>query len=178
MKRLLVAFMLAFSATAVADMPIYTQTFDLPGYVACEGLYLDGVNYSFTVAGIPDLDCGAPLGRPGNTNNITFPNIEGTSSGILHLTFDVPTTKFGFGVAMSYMGGSETGSVIVNLYRPGFGILRDTIFLDTTPDPNWTGGRYDYDGPAVKTVTIQFSTIGSRFAVDEIYYFMPPGRMK
>lgn len=177
MKKLLVLILCSFSALVFADMPIFMQDYDLDNFAHCEGLYLDGVTYSFTVADAPSLDCGAPLGGPGDTNNITFPNIEGTSSGVLHLVFDVPTTKFGFGVAMSNYYGSEAQSVIVNLYRPGAGLLRDEIFLDTTPDPYWTGGRYDYNGPAVKTVTIYFNTLGARFAFDNAYYFRPKGRM-
>jgi hypothetical protein len=176
MQKILLVMLFSFSASIFAAMPIFTQTYDLDEFVYCEGLYLDGMSYSFTVSGIPDMDCGAPLGGPGNTNNITFPNIEGTTSGILHLTFDVPTTKFGFGVAMSASGNFDE-SVTVNLFRPGAGLLRDTIFLDTTPDPNFTGGRYDYNGPAVKTVTIQFSRVGGRFALDNVYYFRPPGQM-
>ena len=176
MKKTLLVILFSFSASVFAAMPIFTQTYDLDEFVYCEGLYLDGMTYSFTVSGIPNLDCGAPLGGPGNTNNITFPNVEGTTSGILHLTFDVPTTKFGFGVAMS-AGGNQTEAVTVNLYRPGAGLLRDTIFLDTTPDPNFSGGRYDYNGPAVKTVTIEFNVAGTRFALDNVYYFRPPGQM-
>ena len=177
MRNALLTILLVFSASVSADMPIFTQTYDLDSFEYCEGLYLDGLTYSFTVSGIPNLDCGAPLGGPGNTNNITLPNIEGTTSGILHFTFDVPTTKFGFGVAMS-AGGNLTESVTINLYRPGAGLLRDTIFLDTTPDPTFSGGRYDYDGPAVKTVTIEFNVANTRFALDNVYYFRPPGQMK
>ena len=176
MKKTLLVILFSFSASIFAAMPIFMQTYDLDEFVYCEGLYLDGMTYSFTVSGIPDLDCGAPRGGPGNTNNVNDPSIEGTTSGILHLTFDVPTTKFGFGVAMSTFG-NLTEAVTVNLYRPGAGLLRDTIFLDTTPDPDFTGGRYDYNGPAVKTVTIEFNVAGTRFALDNVYYFRPPGQM-
>jgi len=177
MKRALFAILFALSASVSADMPIFTQTYDLGAFEFCEGLYLDGVTYSFTVAGIPNVDCGAPLGGPGDTNNVDGPIIEGTSDGILHLTFDVPTTKFGFGVAMAIDEASITNAVTVSLYRPGAGILRETIFLDTTPDPFFTGGRYDYDGPAVKTVTIEFNPTGTRMALDNVSYFRPPGQM-
>jgi len=175
MKRALFAILFALSASVSAGMPIFTQTYDLDP-VLCEGLYLDGVTYSFSESGVPSLLCLAGFFGPGTTNNIDDPSIEGVASGILHLTFDVPTTKFGFGVAMS-TGGSISDAVTVSLYRPGAGILRDTIFLGTTPDPDFTGGRYDYNGPAVKTVTIEFTPSAGRFAVDNVYYFRPPGQM-
>lgn len=157
--------------------PTLTQTYDIAPQ-ACEGLDLDGVTYSFTVAGAPSGDCiaGTIIG-PGSTNNIEAPNIEGTSAGTLHLTFDVPTTKFGFGAALNTFDSPQNQSVIVHLNRPGIGLLREEVLLDATSDPNFVGGRFDYNGPAVKTLTIQFSS-GSfvRFAVDNVTYFLPPGR--
>ena len=176
MKLALLAILFAFSASVSAAMPIYIQTYDID-LASCEGLYVDGVSYTFTVGGAPSGDCdaGTFIG-PGVTNNISSPNIEGTSAGVLHLTFDVPTTKFGFGVAQSTFGGPQT--VIINLYRPGVGLLREQVPLDITNDPGFVGGRYDYDGPAIKTVTIQFNATSPRFALDNVSYFSPPGRMK
>ena len=157
-------------------MPIFTQTYDIPT-ASCDGLYLDGISYAFTVGGAPSADCdaGTFIG-PGVTNNISFPNIEGTSAGVLHFTFDVPTTKFGFGVAQSTSTGPQT--VLVNLYRPGVGLLREQVPLSITNDPGFVGGRYDYDGPAVKTVTIVFTATTPRFALDFVTHFRPPGQSK
>jgi hypothetical protein len=163
----------------LAAKPIFTQTYNLPAPVRCEGLDRDGVTYSFTVGGAPSLDCLAgTFAGPGITNNMSFPNIEGTSAGVLHLTFDVPTTDFGFGVARSITGPpSLTDSVIIDLFRPGAGLLREELLLDPTPDPNFVGGRFDYEGPAVKTVTIAFRTPPvTRFAIDNVTYFRPPGQ--
>ena len=175
MKRTLLVVLFSFSASLFAAMPIFTQTYDIPTE-ACEGLYLDGVSYAFTIGGAPSGACQAgTFTGPGVTNNIFAPNIEGPSAGVLHLTFDVPTTKFGFGVAQSTSSGPQT--VIVNLYRPGVGLLREQVPLDITNDPGFVGGRYDYDGPAVKTVTIQFNATFPRFAVDNVSHFRPPGQM-
>jgi hypothetical protein len=80
MKKTLLVILFSFSASIFAAMPIFTQTYDLDEFVYCEGLYLDGMTYSFTVSGIPNLDCGAPRGGPGNTNNVNDPSIEGTTS--------------------------------------------------------------------------------------------------
>ena len=163
---------------SLADMPIFNETYDIDP-AACEGLQLDGVTYSFTVGGAPSLDCvaGTYIG-PGSSNNINMPNVEGTSAGVLHLRFDVPTTKFGFGVAQNTFASPQVQSVIVDLYRPGVGLLREEIALDATSDPNFIGTRYDYDGPAVRTVTIRHSGAFTRFAIDNVTYFRPPGKTK
>ncbi len=167
-----------FGSTAVAEMPIFTQTYDIDP-VPCEGLDLDGIAYAFTVAGPPSLDCIAgTFTGPGFTNNIEAPNVEGTSAGILHMTFDVPTTEFGFGVAQNTFTSPQVQSVIVDLFRPGVGLIREEIFLDTTSDPGFVGGRFDYSGPAVKTVTIRHSGAFGRFALDNVTHFRPPGQVK
>lgn len=174
MKKILLVILFLFSASIFAAMPIFTQTYDiLPE--DCEGLYLDGVSYAFTIGGAPSGACSAgTFIGPGVTNNIEAPNIEGPSAGVLHLTFDVPTTKFGFGVGQSTNIGPQT--VIINLYRPGVGLLREQVLLDITIDPAFVGGRYDYKGPAVKTVTIQFNNTFTLFVLDNVSYFRPPGQ--
>lgn len=162
--------LLAFMASgAQAAKPVFVETYDIPK-VECDGLTLDGVTYSFTVAGSPSSDCNAgTLTGPGVSNNVSPPNIEGAAAGVLHLTFDKPTTRFSFGVAEE-THTPQTDSVIVNLNRPGVGLLRQDVTMDTTKDPGWVGGRYSYDGPAVKTVTIQFKGVFNRFAVDNVGY--------
>jgi hypothetical protein len=157
-------------------MPIVQEVYNISP-VACDGPALNGVRYAFTVAGTPSADCFAGTAAgPGVTVHISAPNIEGTASGVLHLTFDVPTTQFGFGVAQSTTLSPQ--QVIVHLNRPGVGLLREAISLSTTADPFFVGGRFDYRGPAVKTVTISFSNVGGRFAIDNTTYFRPPGQSK
>ena len=161
----------------MADMNVVTQTFNIPP-APCEGLDLAGVLYSFTIAGAPSLACTAgTFVGPGVTNNIQAPNIEGSAAGVLHLTFEVPTTKFGFGVAQSTLASPQ--SVVIDLFRPGAGLLRQEVPLVTTNDPGFVGARFDYDGPAVRTATISFP-VGpyTRFAVDNVSYFRPPGKSK
>lgn len=162
------------ASPVLAEKNVFTETFNIPS-VTCEGLSLNGVLYSFTVAGSPSLDCvaGTSFG-PGFTNNIQAPNIEGNASGTLQLIFDKPTTDFGFGVAQNTSTAPQ--SVIVELYRPGAGLLRGEVVLTTTNDPSFVGGRFSYQGPAVKSVTIRFSRPGERFAVDNVSYFRPPSK--
>ena len=158
---------------------MFTETFNISP-TNCEGLDLDGVLYSFTVDGSPSLECLVDGGP--STNNIQPPNIQGPAPSVLHLNFDVPTTEFGFGVAQNTNVSPQ--SVIVDLFRPGAGLLREEVPLITTNDPFFVGGRYDYHGPAVKTVTISFRNgapspgIPGRFVIDNVSYFRPPGQSK
>jgi hypothetical protein len=148
--------------------PLFVQTFDFAN-VACNGLTVAGVTYSFTVGGVPHADCRAgTLNGPGVTNNIQAPNIEGTSAGVLRLEFRSPTRRFGFGVAQSTTLLPQT--VTVDLSGPGIGMRREELVLNATRDPTFAGGRFEYDGPAITEVTIQFSTV-TRFVVDNVTYF-------
>jgi hypothetical protein len=174
---------LLFLATgsSLADKNIFTETYDIGQPQQCEGLALDGVAYSFSIAGTPSVDCTAgTMTGPGNTNDIHTPSIEGNAAGVLHLRFDVPTTEFGFGVALSTRTSPQPDSVIIDLYRPGAGLLRQELPLTATSDPNYVGGHFDYNGPAVRTATIQFASgrSFSRFALDNVTYFLPPGQTK
>ena len=175
----LVTFVFAASNPAIAEKPIFMETYDISP-VPCEGLQLDGITYSFSVAGVPSPDCtvGTSMG-PDISDDIDPPNIEGTSAGVLHMRFDVPTTTFGFGVALATVASPQVNSVIVNLNRPGAGLLREEVFLTITRDPLYVGGQFDYDGPAVGTATIQFNGGPfKRFAIDNVIYFRPGGQLK
>jgi hypothetical protein len=159
----------------VPAKPLFTQTFDVPD-VACDGLQLDGVSYVFSVAGVPSADCRAGTNAgPGITNNIVAPNMEGSAAGVLSLKFDHPTADFGFGVAQSTAVSPQ--SVIIDLFGPG-GVRRQELALDTTRDPNFVGGRFDYEGPAVRAVTIRFSGASARFVIDNVTYFLAGNNRK
>lgn len=172
------ATILLTESYAFADKPIFTETYDNPRDVVCEGLNLNGVMYSFTINGEPAGDAGdciaGILSGPGETNNINPPNMLGNTAGVLHLRFEVPTTEFGFGVAVGIATPHPEGDiVIISLNRPGIGLLQEEVILEPNPDPFFPGGRFDYSGPAIRTVTIQFRTGSTRFAIDNVEYFSP-----
>jgi len=151
----------------VPGQPLFVQTFDFAS-VLCDGLERDGVNFEFTINGVPSADCRAgTTNGPGVTNNIQAPNIEGSGLGVLRLRFKSPTTRVGFGAAQSTTLLPQ--SVTVDLYGPGSGLLRDELVLVATRDPSFVGGRFDYDGPAVTEVTIRFSN-ATRFVIDNLTY--------
>jgi matrixin len=165
-------FSLVLSEPVIPRNP-FVQTFNVPPAL-CNGLELDGVTYSFTIGGAASLDCmaGTPAG-PAVTNNVQAPNIEGNATGVLTLTLATPTSTFGFGVAQSTGVSPQPQSVIVDLFSPGVGTLRQELSLTTTSDPNFVGGRFDYAGPAVTAATIRFSGAFARFVVDGVTYQLP-----
>ncbi len=122
-------------------------------------------------ASSPSCMAGTSAG-PGVTNNIQAPNIEGDATGVLALSFGLPTSTFGFGVAQS-TGTPQPQSVIVDLFAPGVGTLRQELSLSSTSDPNFVGGRFDYHGPAVERATIRFSGTFVRFVLDGVTYHLP-----
>ena len=172
--------LLSFGTQSIrAEKNIFTETYDLAQPQPCEGLDWDGVSYSFSIGGAPSADCtaGTTIG-PGNTNDIQTPNIEGNAAGALHLRFDVPTTQFSLGVALSTSTSPQQDSVIIDLYRPGAGLLSQEVQLTATSDPGFVGSHFNYDGPAIRTATIRFANghAFSRFALDNVSYFRSPGQ--
>lgn len=158
------------------ESPSFVERFELDAPVSCDGLARNGVRYDFRVAGEPSADCvaGAPVGPPGSLN-VLPPHLEGAPTGALTLIFDVPTTRVGFGLALATRA-PLAGAVIVELHRPGAGLLRDSVALDVTNDPDFVGGRYDYAGPAVGAITLRFADDARRFAIDDVRYDRPKGR--
>jgi len=154
----------------------FVERFELDAPLPCDGLARNGVRYEFRVAEAPSEDCvaGAPVGPPGSLN-VLPPHLEGDPSGALTLTFDVPTTRVGFGLALATRA-PLSAAVIVELHRPGAGLLRERVALDLTADPEYVGGRYDYAGPAVRSVTLRFADDARRFAIDDVRYDRPKGR--
>jgi hypothetical protein len=104
---------------------------------------------------------------PGTTNNISAPNIEGNAAGVLTLTFDHPVTDLAFGVALCC---AFPAGVTVDLSRTGNGHASQQLSLSATPDPSFPGGRFDYSGPPVQTVTIRFDPGLIRFVIDNLTF--------
>jgi hypothetical protein len=95
------------------------------------------------------------------------------------MALDQPSTNFGFGVALGTFSSPQVEAVSVDLFRPGAGLLRQEVYLTETNDPQFVGGRFNYKGPAVKTVTIHFSSGPfTRFALDNVTYSLSPGQAK
>ena len=159
---------------AQAARPTFTQEFNIET-VPCQGLAVDGARYAYR-AGAQSVFCEAGAAGP-TTNNILPPALLFGAGGVLQIRFDVPTTSFGFGVAQ-LSDQPLPQSVVVDLFRPGGGKLRKRKLLDNFPDPDFTGGRFEYHGPAISAVTIRIAddVSGRPVAIDNVTYARPRGR--
>lgn len=166
---------LLVASPVAAKKPLTTLTMDEIATQPVDGLSFSGVTFAFTVNGMPSTDANYHAYGPGQMEYVQDPSIEGTIYGTLVMVFDKPTTEVAFGVALETMYDVED-AVIVKLYRPGAGLLRETVDLDGHPVILWTEAQYTYSGPAVKTVEITFQPAfgASRFALDNLVFHKHP----
>ena len=154
----------------LAAKPLTVLTFDEIPFQPVDGLNHNGVSFGFQIGGVLSTDAYYHSGGPGQTTYVQDPSLEGNAAGTLTLTFDQPTTVIEFGVVLSTFMPLPAG-VTVDLYRPGKGMLRETVPLATSPMPFWTEGLFSYTGPAVKTVVVTFDSVNAgRFALDNLTF--------
>ncbi|QDU89391.1 hypothetical protein Pla175_27810 [Pirellulimonas nuda] len=132
---------------------------------AVDGATIGGVTFGFTVGGIPSSDATIGAG-PGNTNNIFVANIEGSSSGVLSMTFPGPQIRVGYGWAII----SSPGVTSVELFDAGDVSLGSLDFLGA-PDPNFDGGWVGVEsGAAFLRAEVTWSPDQGRFAFDNLRF--------
>jgi hypothetical protein len=183
MKKLNIALIATFlltismAAPVTAGKPLSVLTMDEIPNQPIDGLRYGGVTFSFHVNGIPSTDAHYHAFGPLQLLYLDDPSIEGTASGTVVIEFDKPTTVIEFGVALNVWRHLRD-AVIIKLYRPGVGLLRETIDLDAHPEIFWAEALYQYFGPAVKTVEISFRTdlFNPRFALDNLTFHKHPRR--
>ncbi|MCA9963413.1 MAG: hypothetical protein KC423_04190 [Anaerolineales bacterium] len=161
--------------TAFAKKPLTTLLFDEVPFQPIDGLKVNGVDFQFQVNGTPSNDARYnTAGLPPLFEYVQCPCLEGNSRGVLTMTFDKPTTEIEFGVALNTVFPLPEG-VTVELYRPGAGMLRQTVSLETSNEIFFTEGMFSYSGPAVKTMVITFDWFhAARFILDNLTYHEHP----
>ena len=146
-----------------------TITFDEFELHYATSLSFNGVTIDFTINEIPEV-AGFGDGPGAIGLYVTCPCIEARSSGVLTFTFDKPTTFVQFDVLVQY-DGPLADRVTVDLYRPGNGILRETIIAPGASLKTLTEGRFSYSGPAVKTISVHISDLtGDYFLLDNLVF--------
>lgn len=154
---LLLALTLGIQPT-IAKKPLTTITFDEVPSQGFVTLYVNGVTFEYdTLGAVAAVDFGDIC--PGGQDGITYLQgkcLTGQTAGQLILTFDKPTTLIEFGFALATIE-PVTDAVIVDLYSPGLGKLRETIIASATPLPLTAEGLFSYSGPAVNRVVINFA---------------------
>lgn len=146
-----------------------TITFDELPRQSVHGLSFAGVNFFFEVGGQSSSDAFFNSGGPGSITHVQDPSLEGTTDGILTLTFDAPTPVLEFGVAINVSQVLSPG-VIVELLGPD-GDLIERIAVTTSPLVSFTEARVRHEGALVGTAVIDFQPpFTTRFALDNLTF--------
>src|SRR5262249_22054565 len=76
-------------------------TFDELPSQPVNGLHFKGVTFGYQQFGSPSSDARYGAYGPGSTAFVSDPSLEGSTYGVLTLTFDTPVTDIQFGVVLS-----------------------------------------------------------------------------
>lgn len=138
-------------------------------FQAIDGLTIGGVTFGFTIGGMQSFQAGIDDG-PGNTNNITIANVEGSTLGILSLLFPTQVQRVGYGFALSTTT-TVTNATTVQLFDALNNSLGSLSF-NGSPDPLFTGGfaGVGNDVPFSRAEVTFAPGLETRFAFDNLQY--------
>jgi hypothetical protein len=148
---------------------------DLPNQPVNGLAHPTGVQFGFTVGGVPNVDARYASGGPGLINFVQDPSIEGTTAGVLSVIFPSPTPIVKFGVAR-LTGGTIPNGAAVQLFNAANVSLGITN-LPMTAMPTFAEAQFAYSGAAVKRMTVDFTvspvSASPRFAFDNLVFRVP-----
>jgi hypothetical protein len=136
-----------------------------------DGLNYLGVNFGFTVGGVPSNDAHYNSGGPGQIRYVQDPSLEGAAAGTLTIAFDNPTPVLQFGVALSTLDTLDSGFQ-VQLFDSDF-LPLGTYQVVTSKIVSFTESRFSYQGRKVSQAVITFYAPAGRFALDNLTYEDP-----
>lgn len=142
-------------------------TMDLPDPQVVDGLWMEGVRFSYQQGGLPSLDAGVPTYVVGELLHVQDPVLEGSSDGVLMLSFDAPVTDVSFGIALQ-SESSLTDAVWVQAHLGG--TLQDQRWLTLLPEVVFSEARYEFLGLNIDHLQVSFAMPGSRFVFDNLSY--------
>jgi len=166
------ALLCAVSASAAS---VLIEFDELPASPA-NGLTFKGVTFGFEVSGAASDDAtfNVDLGF-GSTLQTTDPVMEGDATGLLTLTFAVPTPTLSFGLLL---GGATdyTPGAVIDLYSGA--VLVDSIGLDTLADPveaiSEAHFLWSNAGMPIDRAVVDFDDNAGRFAMDNLSFVPEP----
>jgi hypothetical protein len=152
--------------------PVIIDFGPTPTGAPIDGQTINGVTFHFTVAGLPSNNATIDAG-PGNTNNITVANIEGSpnASSVLSLSFPTPENRLGFGYAISTTV-PVADATTVQLFDASNNLV-GTLSANGIPDPFFTGGFLGVESsiPFVRAdVTFSGANQAGAFAFDNVRF--------
>jgi hypothetical protein len=153
--------------------PVVIDFGPTPTDAPIDGQTFNGVTFHFTVGGLPSNNATLDTG-PGNTNNITVANIEGSpnAGAVLSLSFPTPQTRLGYGYAIN-ANGSVADATTVRLFDASNHLV-GTLSASGDSDPIFTGGflGVQSDVPFVRA-DVTFNSVGGfaeAFAFDDVRF--------
>ncbi|MEJ2541054.1 MAG: hypothetical protein P8188_13960 [Gemmatimonadota bacterium] len=148
--------------------PLSVLTSDEVATRPVDGLRLQGVSFDYDG---PDARYNSPNG-PDRNQFVDCPCIEGSTAGVLTITFDKPTQVVGFGAAV-LAASVVQDAFTVEVVGPN-GRSRGVFPVTTVPSPDFSAALFHYDRNAVKQLRIFFNPTTNRFTVDNITYHQAP----
>ncbi|MEZ6069156.1 MAG: DVUA0089 family protein [Pirellulales bacterium] len=144
-------------------------TFDELPAQPINGVSVDGVTFEFTIGGVASPLATFGSTGPGTTTFLSAPLADGPNAGILAWDFDKPVDTLSFGVALSTIAAVPVGFE-VELFDAG-GSSLGVFPMATEPLVSFTEGLFEYAGPAVSRVVVDFNeAVAGAFAVDNIKF--------
>jgi hypothetical protein len=147
---------------------------DLPNQPVDGLVHPSGVEFGFTVGGVPDLDARYNAFGPGSITYVQDPSIEGTTAGVLEVILPGAFPSVEFGLAVS---GYQPTSVSVELFdaaNTSLGVL--PLFLN--PLVLYDEGQFVHNGVGVLRILVDMTPAqGSgafRFAYDNLTFVPEP----
>lgn len=167
------ALALSILAAMQARAQLTTLTMDELPFQPVDGLSFMGVTFDFELFEEASTDAHYNSGGPGILVFVQDPSIEGTSSGILTLDFDIPVSTLEFGVALSTDADLFPG-FIVELFDASLSSL-GVFPVNTSNLAGFTEGLFTYAGAPVKRAVIEFDdSDAARFALDNLTFDTGP----
>jgi hypothetical protein len=161
-------FVLAILLQTQASAQTTTLYMDEAAPQTLDGLHVADVSFAFSVDGLSSQDASFNAYGVGDLAYVSDPSIEGSTSGVLSVQFDMPVSQISFGVALQ----SEytlTDAVSVTLRASDHHII-STNWLSTTPVFVFSEGLFEYVGSDISSMDITFSIPAIRFALDQLSY--------
>ena len=148
-------------------------TFDEVEFASVDGLTVEGVTFGYTKNGVSSPDAHYASFGPGSLMHVSDPSLVGDASGLLSITFDVPTPHIEFGLAVS-RGESVSDAASVNLFDAAGDSVGVYSINTTAGDPlAFSEALFSYDGAPVAHADVSFAAGFQSFAMDNLVYVVP-----
>ncbi len=132
------------------------------------GTIVDGTVIGNVTFGFSSSDASITNAGPGFSEFIAAPNIEGSTSGALTLTFAEPVSGLSYGFALSTFAPTDPGTALEIFDEAGSSLGVFSAPAGSTGFPFAEGENAASSETPIKSAVITFGTTASRFAFDNL----------